>query len=562
VIRILAPEEIGQIAAGEVIERPVSVVKELVENALDAGATRIFVRVKMGGLAEIEVADDGLGMAPDELTLAVRRHATSKLAEEDGLLRISTLGFRGEGLASIAAVARVRIISRTPDAEIGSAIEAFGESAGEPEPAAAPPGTRVVVSDLFATVPARREYLRTPNAEFSRISNWLGTLSLAYPETAFTLEHDGRQVFAFGIEDGLHSRLAHIFGPAAARTLLPIGPAHAVGLKLSGYLSPPGSDRADRRAQLLFVNGRLLRSTLFTGAWTGAYRTYTMVGRYPYGVLFVEIPPAEIDPNVHPTKSDVRLRYSDHIQSAVREVMTAALRRSAGERLERAISFAPGAAGAEASLPLSSENGASPVFQALPLELDGGAALEPPRILGGLARTFVVATDQDALVLVDQHAAHERIVYEELLRAAGSRVQSEPLLVPYVFEVSAAEAERLEGTLEALHRVGFEIEPFGERTYRMTATPLGFPRRGRGFDVAGFLDGLDDDVRGLGANERVWASVACHSVARAGETLQPAEMLSLLVRLRTCENPMHCPHGRPTIVRLEADAVARLFKRM
>jgi DNA mismatch repair protein MutL len=198
----------------------------------------------------------------------------------------------------------------------------------------------------------------------------------------------------------------------------------------------------------------------------------------------------------------------------------------------------------------------------LPLDLDAGAALEPPRILGGLARTFVVATDHDALVLVDQHAAHERIVYEELLRAAASRVQSEPLLVPYVFEVTAAEAERLEGTLEALQRVGFDIEPFGERTYRMTATPLGFPRRGRGFDVAGFLDGLDDDVRGLGANERVWASVACHSVARAGETLQPAEMLSLLVRLRTCENPMHCPHGRPTIVRLESDAVARLFKRM
>lgn len=557
-IRVLAPEEIGQIAAGEVIERPVSVVKELVENALDAGATRIAVRVKLGGLAEIEVADDGLGIDPEELPLAVRRHATSKLAEEDGLLRISTLGFRGEGLASIAAVARLRIISRTAEAEVGSTVEAFGETVSEVEPAAAPPGTRVIVSDLFATVPARREYLRTPNAEFSRISTWLGTLALAYPTVAFTLEHDGRRVFAFGIEEGLHTRLAHIFGPAAARTLLPIPTSHATGLRLSGYISPPGEDRPDRRAQLLFVNGRLLRSPLFTGAWTGAYRSFTMVGRYPYGVLFVEIPPAEVDPNVHPTKSDVRLRYGDHVTSAVREVMSAVLRRSAGERLERAISFAPAAGLAGAS-----GNGASaPVAEALPFEVAEGGAQSGPRILGSLARTFVIGTDGDALLLVDQHAAHERIVYEQLLRAAAKRVQSEPLLVPHVFELPPAQAERLEGTLDALRAAGFEIEPFGERTFRLTATPLGFPRRGAGLDIAGFLDGLDDDVRGLGANERVWASVACHAVVRAGETLEPAEMATLVARLRSCENPMHCPHGRPTIVRLEADAVARLFKRM
>jgi DNA mismatch repair protein MutL len=553
VIRVLDPEAIGQIAAGEVIERPASIVKELVENAIDAEATRITVRVRLGGIGEIEVADDGVGIAPEELGLALARHATSKLEGAGGLQRIRTLGFRGEGLASIAAVSRIRLISRLHGAQIGTAIDAFGESVGEAETVATPPGTRVIVRDLFANVPVRREYLRGPNAEFARISTWLATLSLAYPAIAFSLEHDDRPVFTFGIEDGIYARLAHTFGPRAARTMLALGPYDSVGLRVDGHISPPGTDRADRRLQLLFVNGRLLRSGLLTGAWTAAYRTFAMVGRYPCGVVFLDIASHDVDPNVHPTKSDVRLRYNDHVVSTVRDAMAAALRKSAGERLVQAISFAPIAAEPET-------NGA-PEELALALAVSGEEA-ERPRILGGLARTYVVASDRDALVLIDQHAAHERIVYEMLLRNAAERARSEPLLVPYVFELPAGEAERLEGSLEALHAVGFEIEAFGERTYRLTATPLGFPRRGDGFDVVGFLDGLDDDVRGLGANERVWASVACHSVARAGETLAPAEMAALVARLRTCENPMHCPHGRPTVVRLEADAVARLFKRM
>jgi DNA mismatch repair protein MutL len=553
VIRVLDPEAIGQIAAGEVIERPASVVKELVENAIDARATRIAVRVRTGGIAEIEVADDGVGIAPGELALALARHATSKLEDARGLQQIRTLGFRGEGLASIAAVARVRLISRAHGAEVGTAIEAFGESVGPAEAVASPPGTRVIVSDLFANVPVRRDYLRAPAAEFARISSWLATLALAYPAIAFSLEHDGKAVFAFGIEDGIYSRLAHAFGPAAARTLLPLGPHESVGLRVEGYVSPPGSDRADRRLQLLFVNGRLLRSGLLTGAWTGAYRTFAMVGRYPYGVVFLDVVPGDVDPNVHPTKSDVRLRFIDHVVSEVREAMGAALRRTAGERFARAISLIP-------EISASEDNG---VAEALPLGLDVvGEEAERSRILGQLARTFIVASDRDALVLVDQHAAHERIAYETLLRNARERVQSEPLLVPDVFELPAAEAERLERSLDALRAAGFEIEAFGERTFRLTATPLGFPRRGEGFDVVGFLDGLDDDVRGLGASERVWASVACHSVVRAGEALAPAEMASLVARLKTCENPMHCPHGRPTIVRLEADSVARLFKRM
>ncbi len=340
-IHLLDPEAIGQIAAGEVIERPASVVKELVENAIDAGATRIAVRVRVGGIAEIEVADDGAGIAPGELALALARHATSKLDGAEGLLSIRTLGFRGEGLASIAAIARVRLISRPPGAEIGTAIEAFGDSMSEPEAVATPPGTRVIVRDLFANVPVRREYLRAPSTEFARISTWLATLALAYPEIAFSLEHDGKLVFIFGIEDGIYSRLAHTFGPAAARTLLSLGPHESVGVRVEGYISPPGTDRPDRRLQFLFVNRRLLRSGLLIGAWTAAYRTFAMVGRYPYGIVFLDVMPADVDPNVHPTKSDVRLRHNDHVVSVVREAMAATLRRSAGERLEQAISFVP-----------------------------------------------------------------------------------------------------------------------------------------------------------------------------------------------------------------------------
>jgi DNA mismatch repair protein MutL len=553
VIRLLDAEAISQIAAGEVIERPASVVKELVENAIDAGATRISVRVRVGGLAEIEVADDGEGIAPDELALALTRHATSKLDGAAGLQRIRTLGFRGEGLASIAAVARVRLISRRPQSDVGTAIDAFGEVIGEPETVAAPPGTRVIVRDLFANVPVRREYLRAASTEFARISTWLSLLALGYPNIAFSLEHDGKPVFTFGIEDDRYSRLAHTFGHAAARAFLPLGPVDSMGVRVAGYISPPGSDRPDRRLQLTFVNGRLLRSGLLAGAWTAAYRTYTMVGRYPYGVVFLDIPPADVDANVHPTKSEVRLRHNDQVVGIVREAMTAALRRDAGARLERTISFAPVAA--------PSASGPGP-GEALDLGFGGPAQDGAPRILGQLARTFIVAADGDALVLVDQHAAHECIAYDMLLRNAAGPAQLEPLLIPYVFELTAPQAERLEAALPALAAAGFEIEPFGERTFRLIATPHAFPRRGAGFDVGGFLDGLDDDVRGLGANERVWASVACHSVVRAGEALGPQEMESLLARLRTCENPMHCPHGRPTIVRLEADAVARMFKRM
>jgi len=559
VIRLLDPETIGQIAAGEVIERPLSVVKELVENALDADATRIAVRVRGGGLTEIEVADDGAGIAPQDLPLALRRHATSKIADAHGLAHVDTLGFRGEGLASIAAVAKVTVVSRTAGADPASAIDAHGEEIGEPRPLAGPPGTRVLVRDLFGNVPVRREYLRSPAAEFARIASWLATLSLAYPLVGFTLEHDGKAAFAFPAGDDLAPRLRHVFGSSSSAMVPVRGEARHAGV--SGWVSSPGDDRPDRRNQILFVNGRLLRSTLVSGAWVAAYRTFAMVGRHPFGVLYLSVPPDEVDPNVHPTKSDVRLRHGDRVLSAVKDAIASSLRSGAAERLQRAISFAPPSRESTGAA-TAGIDWAEPLVPAA--ASDGDAERKTLRVLAQVDRTYILASDGDAVVLIDQHAAHERIVFEQLAANARAHAASEPLLVPYTFEVRPEEADRLEETLEALAAGGLHVEHFGERAYRVISTPARLVHAGRTrpFDVAHFVECLSDEVRGLDADQRVWASLACHSVVRAHEKLEYPEMTALVERLQRCENPMHCPHGRPTIVRLEADQIARLFKRV
>jgi DNA mismatch repair protein MutL len=530
---------IGQIAAGEIIERPASVVKELVENAVDAGATRITVNVERGGLDLIEVVDDGAGIAPSELPLAPRRHATSKLTTAAELESIATLGFRGEGLASIAAVARTEIVSRLRGDEVGARVTAHAEEVGVTEPAAAPVGTRVRVARLFEELPVRREYLRAPSAEFNRISSWLSSFALAYPEVAFTLRHDGKEVWVMPASAQERERLAMVFGRQAAQTLLPLDGSAARTLEgtLSGFVSAPGYDRPDRRMQLLFVNGRLLRSTLLAGAWTSGYSTFAMVGRHPYGVLHLTLPPEHVDSNVHPTKSDVRLRYSSQVFDSVRRSIAATL---AGHARGRFAQY--------------TDAEAAPGISFAPAAGDGGL-----RVLAQLHRTFILASDGEALLLIDQHAAHERIAYETIAASGDERAPSEPLLVPHVVELDAVRSAVLDGALDALREGGLEIEPFGERTYRIVATPAGYGARA--FDLSEFLDDLSAEPKQRSVRERVWASLACHSVTRAGDSLAAEEMMSLLERLQACRNPMHCPHGRPTMVRMSPEEIARMFKR-
>jgi DNA mismatch repair protein MutL len=349
--------------------------------------------------------------------------------------------------------------------------------------------------------------------------------------------------------------------------------APTLDVRVRGFISAPGNDRPDRRMQVLFVNDRLLRSSLFAGAWSAAYSTYAMVGRQPYGVLFVDVAPSSVDPNVHPTKSDVRLRFGDHVASVVRQALAATLGERARERFAAAVSFGPppaeaalDAAQAEAVQDALAFGARGAGAGAGGVEADEPAPAARLRVLAQLDASYILASDGRALVLIDQHAAHERVVYERFAENARLREPSEPLLIPYDFEVSGAQDDAIANVLDELRAIGLGIERFGERVYRIDATPAGYALAGtnrrRPFDAAGFLECLGDDVRGLGPRERIWASLACHSVVRFGERLELAEMTELLARLERCRNPMHCPHGRPTIVRLEPSEIARMFKRI
>ncbi|MGR4064762.1 MAG: DNA mismatch repair endonuclease MutL [Vulcanimicrobiaceae bacterium] len=561
-IRVLDGETVGQIAAGEIIERPASVVKELVENAVDANASRVTVSLQRGGLDHIEVADDGTGIPAEDLPVALRAHATSKLRTASDLERVSTLGFRGEGLASIAAISRVEIVSRRPGDELGARVAAAADRVGEPEPAAAPVGTHVTVRGLFENVPVRREYLRSAAAEFNRVSGWLSAFALAYPAITFTLRHDGKDVWVMPATGDPKERLAMVFGRDAAEALLPLAPAGAAALdgSLTGFISEPGNDRPDRRLQLLFVNGRLLRSTLLSGAWTAGYSTFAMIGRHAYGVLFLELPPDHVDPNVHPTKSDVRLRFGATVFDAARRAITGTLRSHAARRFAENV----GPNGVTAfSLAPAAQTGGVVTAQSL---FDGAeaAAEDVPgrrlRVLTQLDRTYVLASDGYMLLLVDQHAAHERVAYEAIVANAKRRAPSEPLLVPQTIELDTAAAAALDRVLDVVREGGLDIETFGDRTYRIVATPAGFGSRP--FDLPGFLADLTDAPKQRDVRERIWASLACHSVTVAGERLEFDEMTTLVDRLQACANPMHCPHGRPTMVAVRPEEIARMFKRI
>ncbi|HTU82223.1 MAG TPA: DNA mismatch repair endonuclease MutL, partial [Candidatus Acidoferrales bacterium] len=462
-IRTLDPITIGQIAAGEIVERPASVVKELVENAIDAGATRITVAIAGGGVDSIEVVDDGEGIASGDLVLAVRRHATSKLVEAADLNAVATLGFRGEGLASIAAVSQLEVVSRRREDAIGARVSAHAEAVGAIEPEAAAVGTRVKARALFDNVPVRREYLRSPQTEFNRISAWLSSFALAYPSVAFTLRHDDRDVWIMPPARDPRERLAMVFGRDPAKSMLELDASAGRSLdgKLRGYVSAPGSDRADRRMQLLFVNGRLVRSAALAGAWTAGYATFAMLGRHPYGAIFLDLPPDQVDPNVHPTKSDVRFRHATQVFDAVRRAIAATLQADARSRMTAiSPSFERGPIDAGVAHVASLFESAIP---SVPDEVPGPRI----RVLTQLHRTYILATDGDGLLLVDQHAAHERIAYERIVARAREPAPNEPLLVPITVELNAAESAALDASIGALEEGGLEIEPFGPRSYRI-----------------------------------------------------------------------------------------------
>jgi DNA mismatch repair protein MutL len=602
-IRLLPESVINRIAAGEVIERPAAVIKELVENALDAGARRIEVSLEGGGLAEIRVRDDGSGIRAEDLPLALTRHATSKLPDHD-LTRIFTRGFRGEALPSIAAVARLALTSRPAGAE-GARIEAAGGVIGEVRPAAAPPGTEVVVRDLFYATPARRKFLRAPRHEAELALEALRRLMLASPEVAFRVENEGRLVWDRPAE-GEAERIAALFGLEAGEALWEVA-AESGEVALRGLISPPDLHRAAARFQYFAVNGRAVADPLLRLAVRLAYREVIPAGRHPLAVLFLTLPAEAVDVNVHPAKLEVRFREEERIKGLV---IGALRRRLASPAGETAASAAPRLAAllpasrfpvsrspasrpafalaapasrrgfAEAALPLGWRGGASasPASETMPPPLaeaspeggaaraEGGAAGPLGEPLAQIAETYILARAPDgALVIVDQHAAHERLT-EERLRAEWERggVRAQPLLIPAVVELAEPERSALIAAANELAQLGLEIEAFGGRSILVRALPALLGPA----DPAPLLADLAATLRegeGPGALierlDAVLHRMACHGSVRAGRRLSGPEMAALLRAMEATPRASTCSHGRPTYLRLTPDDLARLFGR-
>ncbi len=584
-IRLLPETTVNRIAAGEVIERPAAAVRELVENALDAGARRITVAIAGGGIDRIEVSDDGVGMTEDELALAVQRHATSKLADDD-LVRISTLGFRGEALPSIGAAARLAITSRPPGAEAAATIVVAGGTVGAPAPAAGPQGTRVVVRDLFFATPARRKFLKSPRAEADAAEAAVRRLALAAPHVAMRFESDGRVAFDLPGQDRA-GRVAALLGAEAAAALLPVEGVRN-GLHLTGYAAAPGVTRATAAAQALVVNGRPVADPVLRTAVRVAYRDVIAYGRHPVVALFLDLPPEELDVNVHPAKAEVRFRDPAEVRGLVISALGRALAGGAGGRASPmqprpapplqshsgrpALGLTPpgrpGLPGmAEAALPF----GAAPAVRP-PDRFHGPFAERDPvqfplgAPVAQVLDTYIMAVAGDgSLVLVDQHAAHERLTHEALkAQLLEGGVRSQPLLLPAVVDVPAADAARLLARAEELGRLGLEIEAFGAGAVLVRALPaaLGTPDPAPLLrDLADELAEMDESTALTARLDLVVARLACHGSIRAGRRLSTPEMDALLRQMEATPRADTCSHGRPTWLKLTRAEIERLFGR-
>ena len=593
-IRRLPEKLVNRIAAGEVVERPAAALKELVENAIDAGSTRISVRIAEGGISRIEVEDDGCGMTAADMALALERHATSKLPT-DAIEDVKTMGFRGEALPSIASVARLTLESRVTGGDGWRRVVDNGAVVAE-GPAALAQGTRVIVENLFARVPARRKFLRSARSEYAACLDAIKRLAMARPDVGFTVEHDGRRVLDVqGGQDQL-SRVAALTRRDLAANSIGVdidrGDVH-----LGGVISLPTYNRGIADHQYLFVNGRPVKDRLLVGALRGAYADLLARDRHPVVALFFDVPTSEVDVNVHPAKTEVRFRDPQ----LIRGMIVGGLRRALDEHGFRSVQRpAEAALGAWQQEPVTPQPATPGLFAARPFGADDGAtmALLRDRIVdfaaprdalpmgraepaiapapeleahplgiarGQIAKTYIVAEAEDGLVIVDQHAAHERLVLEQLRRGMGGQaVSSQGLLLPEVVELDEPACDRLEAAAPQLAALGVELERFGPAAVMVRATPamLG------AIDCRKLVTDIADDLAGydaaLGLNEKlelVAATMACHGSVRAGRTLNVAEMNALLRQMEVTPHSGQCNHGRPTWVKLAMNDVERLFGR-
>ncbi|MGZ8361525.1 MAG: DNA mismatch repair endonuclease MutL [Allosphingosinicella sp.] len=605
-IRRLPEQLVNRIAAGEVVERPASALKELVENAVDARATRVVVSLAGGGIGRIEVADDGLGMAPDELALALERHATSKLPGDD-IDQVQTLGFRGEALPSIASVARLRLESRVRGADGWSRSVDNGRLEGE-GPAALPPGTRVTVEELFGKVPARRKFLRSERSEYAACLDVVKRLAMARPDIGFSLDHDGRRILSVPPGEDRPARVAALTDRALADNSLGIDYVRG-NARLGGVAGLPTFNRGVADHQYLFVNGRPVKDRLLIGAVRAAYQDLLARDRHPVLALFIDVPGDEVDVNVHPAKTEVRFRDPAGIRGLIvgglRHALDAAGHRSAqrpsatalgnwqaeapsppwgegwGEgvgpsqyRLHDPRSRAYGGTRSPSPSPPGGEGALSDHRPDFAPQARAEVATEPPPdaaahplgvARGQVAATYIVAEAEDGLVLVDQHAAHERLVLERMRRAmANGGVARQALLLPEVVELDEPGCDRIEARAAELAELGLEVERFGPRAVLVRATPalLGAGDvRGLVTDLADELGAFDEALSLKEKIDHVAATMACHGSVRAGRILSVAEMNALLREMEVTPHSGQCNHGRPTWVKLAHGDIEKLFGR-
>ncbi len=587
-IQILPEEVASQIAAGEVVERPASVVKELLENAFDAGAKAISITIEGAGKRVIEVADDGHGIPADELPLSVTRHATSKLASAADLFHIGTLGFRGEALASIGSVSRFTITSRPADAPTGTRIRVDGGHAtNPPQPVGAPQGTVVRVEDLFYNVPARLKFLKKDVTERRQIDALVTRYALAYPGVRVQLRQDGRQALQTSGNGNRREALAHLYSPDIARKMLEVV-AEYEDFRMTGFITPTSITRASRREITFFVNGRWVQDSALSAALIRAYHTLLMVGRYPMAALFIEMNPEDVDVNVHPAKAEIRFRHRDRIFADVqRAVRRALLAHTPVPEVNTQLRWTPTPGGqpssAQQPAPWEMAADTEPSADAEPPR-DGlpefrtpqpGPGDVPPqpalptgrvpllRLVGQVATAYLIAEGPDGLYLIDQHAAHERILFEKFMAQRSGEIPAQSLLEAAAVELPPHQTRLLEEQLPALGELGFRVELFGRNTFLVRAIPVLLSGLNPAEALRVLVEDFEEDETPLQAEieAKIVARVCKRAAVKAGKTLSDEEQRALLRDLEACTSPRTCPHGRPTMIHLSVDLLERQFGR-
>ena len=554
-IKVLATEVASKIAAGEVVERPASVVKELIENSLDAGATQVAVEGQGGGVELIKVSDNGAGIPAAELELAFHRYATSKIGDLADLERISSLGFRGEALPSIAVVAEVEISTQTSSDPVGSYMYLRKGEVLRTESRARPQGTTITMRRLFRYFPARLKFLKSVNTENSHIAHLVSQYALAFPEVKFSLVLDKRASLRTTGNGDLREVVNEIYGSDIAQRMLKLEQEDGL-VKVSGLASPPSLARSNRNCLSFFVNRRWVRSPLLTRATEEAYRGLLMDGRHPMVVIDISLPTQELDVNIHPSKAQIKFC---HEQSVFRSVQRA---------IEEALARTPIASSKAVPFSVSSEQWQNPrmiMDNEAPFVVAELPAMELPvlRVLGQLASTYIIAEGPDGLYLIDQHAAHERILYDRIsAQWAQKEVEVQGLLQPITIELSPREEETLRASKEFLAEFGFTIEPFGNRSYLIRAIPALMARANIIEIMSALLDSLASKESPNPWEEKIAQSLACHGSIRAGQQLSNAEIRELIKELEQTKQPRTCPHGRSTMIHLSSHQLEKEFGRI